>query len=406
MNEIPQGKLRRSAIGSKTAARVGGKLIGFYAKRPFLSDTEKNRAKEQMEEESAAIVFEALSLLKGTAIKIAQMLSFEMDLLPESVCRELKKSYNQVPPMNQAMVRKAVANAFEDPPETLFRDFDTHALAAASLGQVHRAIAMDGTPLAVKVQYPGIGRSIKSDMQMVRQILRPLAEYDTILPVLDEIGQRLAEEIDYRQEADNIEWFGTRIPEKGFSIPDVKKELCTDTVLCMTFLEGLPLNEWLKSGPGRDAIDTVAQRLKDFFLHCFYDLHCIHADPNPGNFIIDEDLNVGIVDFGCVRHFEEAFVEKYRGLIKALISRDRDTHIRMLEEFDLIRGEVDSSSSDFIKEILARYGEWYGKLVEGPVFDFGANPDFMKEAKDISQNLKKIRRHIKLNANFVYLDRT
>lgn len=406
MNEIPQGKLRRSTIGGKTAARVGGKLIGFYAKRPFLSEDNKHRAREQMEEESAAIVFETLSLLKGTAIKIGQMLSFEMDMLPEPICKELSKSYNQIPPMNQALVLKMIRNAFNSPVENVFKSFETQAFAAASLGQVHRAEALDGTPLAVKVQYPGIGASVKSDMQMVGQILRPLSDYYTILPVLEEIEQRLSEEIDYNKEADNIDWFADRMPENGFFIPDVIKDLSTDTVLSMTFLEGLPLNEWLKTGPDQDAIDTVAQRLNDWFKYCFYDLHCIHADPNPGNFIIDDDLNLGIVDFGCVRHFEAAFVEKYRNLIKALIAGDRDAHMGMLREFDLINDDVDSSSSVLLNEILSRFGDWYGKLLAKPVFDFGANSDFMKEAKAISHDFKKIRRYVKLNPNFVYLDRT
>ncbi|MGD9160365.1 MAG: AarF/ABC1/UbiB kinase family protein [Desulfobacteraceae bacterium] len=406
MDEIPQGKLRRSVIGSKTAVQVGGKLIGYYAKRPFLSDAGKDRAREQMEEESAAIVFQALSLLKGTAVKIAQMLSVEMDIFPESICRELAKSYNQVPPMNQVMVLKTVGNAFNSPLETNYKSFDTQAFAAASLGQVHRAIDENGILLAVKVQYPGIGKSIKDDMQMVRQVLRPLSEYDIILPVLEEIEQRLEEEIDYIQEADNIEWFGERMPENGFCIPEVKKELSTDTVLSMTLLEGLPLNEWLKSSPDQEARDTVAQRLYDWFLYCFYDLNCIHADPNPGNFIIDDNLNVGIVDFGCVRHFEPEFVEKYRALIRALSKKDRDIHMRMFKEFDLFKGEPEPSLENHLNEILKSFSDWYGQLVAGPVFDFGANPDFMKGAKAVSQNIYKIRQHMKLNPNFVYLDRT
>ncbi len=406
MNEIPQGKLRRSAIGSKTAFKVGGKLLGYYAKRPFLSDSGKYLAKKQMEEESAAILFNALSMLKGTAVKIAQMLSFELDIIPESICKELTKSYNKLPPMNQAMVRKTVANAFLQPLETVFKSFDTRAFAAASLGQVHSAVTGDNTPLAVKVQYPGIAKSISADMQLVGQILRPLAEYDMILPALEEIEQRLAEEIDYRQEAENIEWFAGRMPENGFYMPEVKKEFCTDTVLSMTLLKGLPLNEWLKTAPGQDARDTIAGRLHDFFLYCFYDLNCIHADPNPGNFIIDDDLNVGIVDFGCVRHFDPEFVEKYRQLIRALTNRDSDTHMRMFREFDLLKGELDPSSEEILRDTVSGFSDWYSQLVAEPVFDFGANPDFMKSAKAISQNIFKMRQHFKANANFVYLDRT
>lgn len=406
MNEIPQGKFRRSAIGSKTAVQVGGKLLGYYAKRPFLSDKGKDRAKKKMEEESAAIVFNALSILKGTAVKIAQMLSIEMDIFPDSVCRELAKSYNQLPPMNQALVRKTVGNAFHEAIDTVFKSFDTRAFAAASLGQVHRAVTGDNVPLAVKVQYPGIGKSIKADMQLLRNILRPMAEYDMILPALEEIEQRLAEEINYTQEVDNIKWFAGQVPEKGFYMPEVKKEFCTDTVLSMTLLKGVPLNDWLKTDPSRDARDTIARRLHDFFLHCFYELNCIHADPNPGNFLIDKDLNVGVVDFGCVRHFDPEFVAKYRRLIRALSKKDSNTHMHMFREFDLLKGELDPSSEKILKETVSSFSDWYGQLVAEPVFDFSANPNFMKSAKAISQNIFKMRQHFKANANFVYLDRT
>ncbi len=406
MDDIPRGRFKRSVVGSKTAARVGGKLLGYYAKRPFLSDEKKHRAKEQMEEESAAIVFQALSLLKGTAVKIAQMLSVEMDIFPESVCRELAKSYNQVPPMNQVMVKKTAGNAFNRPVEDVFKSFDTRAFAAASLGQVHRAFDKKGNPLAVKLQYPGIARSIKDDMQIVRHVLRPLSEYDTILPVLHEIEERLSEEIDYRKEADNIAWFSERMPENGFCIPEVKNELSTCTVLTMSYLKGKPLNEWLKSSPDQKARDTVAQRMYDWFLYCFYELNCIHADPNPGNFIIDDDLNVGVVDFGCVRHFNPDFIRRYRKLIRALVTKDKDLHIRMFREFDMIKSEPDPSLSSILKEIVESFCGWYGQLEAEEIFDFGANPDFMKGAKAVSRDIYKIRRHMKLNPNFVYLDRT
>ncbi len=406
MAEIPKGKWRRSAIGGKTAAHVGGKLMGYYAKRPFLSDAGRSRARERMEEENAAIVFQGLSLLKGTAVKIAQMLSNEMDVFPPSVCRELAKSYNQVPPMNRAMVRKTVGNAFGSPLEKVFKSFDTQAFAAASLGQVHRAVAKDDTLLAVKVQYPGIGQTIRADMQMVRQMLRPMAEYNIILPALEEIEQRLAEEIDYGQEAAHVAWFGKRIPENGYGIPEVKKELCRDAVLSLTLMEGLPLNKWLKTEPAQDARDKVAQHLYDWFLYCFYDLHCIHADPNPGNFIIDDNLNVGIVDFGCVRRFESTFVEEYRALIRALLTKDREAHLRLFRKFDLIRGELDPDATAVLNSILLNFGEWFGQLFAGPIFDFGANPKFMQSAKAISQGIYKLRGHMKMNANFVFLDRT
>lgn len=404
--EIPQGKIHRGAIGGKTVAQVGGKVIGYYTKRPFLSQEKKARAKAALTRDSADILFKGLSLLKGTAVKVAQMLSFEMDLLPPAVCEALAKSYNQVPPMNPAMVRKAIFNAFGRPVETVFKTFDTKAFAAASLGQVHRACGPDGIELAVKIQYPGIAKTIDNDLKLVKNLLRPFVEYDLLLPALTEIEARLLEEVDYEKEASSSAWFKRHLKQQNIFIPRVDQNLSNETVLSAGFQAGLPLNEWLQKGPSQAARNQVAQKLNDLFMDCLYDLNRIHADPNPGNFIIAEDLSIGLVDFGCVKRFDAAFVDCYRQLVNAIVVQDDNRHMALLQQLGMIKKPLDPDTEKIVADIFNRFGHWLGRLFEKEYFDFDANSDFMKDGKAISQDVYKLRKHFEMNPDFVFLDRT
>lgn len=405
-NEIPQGKWRRSVTGSKTAAQVGGRIMKYYIQKPFLSEAGRIKARAELEGESAKILFKGLSLLKGTAIKIAQLLSLELDIFPAAVRKELEKSYNQVPAMNQALVRKAIQNAFGRPPEKVFLSFDARAFAAASLGQVHRATDRDGTDLAVKVQYPGIRNTISNDIQLIRNLSRPLAEYELIGPALNEIEARLLEEVDYQQEARHLLFFAKHLKMDRLLIPEVRPDTTASNVLSTTFLSGRPLNRWLQSNPGQKARDTVAQQLYDLFIKSLYDLNCFHADPNPGNFIIARDLTVGLVDFGCVKRLSSEFVRYYRQLPRAIVDRDREGHFQLFQKLKLIRPGIEPAVQEQFFQVMDRFGEWFGRLYREEVFDFKANNDFIRQGRALTHETLKLRRHMDMNPDFVFLDRT
>jgi predicted unusual protein kinase regulating ubiquinone biosynthesis (AarF/ABC1/UbiB family) len=185
-------------------------------------------------------MFKGLGLLKGTALKMAQQLSLDLDLLPEAVCRELVRSYHQVPPINRALVRQVIQKELGRPPEKKFAYFDANAFAAASPGQVHAAGDHGGTPLAVKIQYPGIAKSIDSDLGLLRQVLRPMIRSDQLLPILNEMAARLHEEVDYCKEAENQAYFGGHLDLQGVRIPFVHPDLSTATVPTTTRLPGRP----------------------------------------------------------------------------------------------------------------------------------------------------------------------
>jgi predicted unusual protein kinase regulating ubiquinone biosynthesis (AarF/ABC1/UbiB family) len=405
-DQIPQSKLKRSLAGGKAAAKVGGGVLKYMARRPFLSQKSRKEARRRLDEKSAQAIFNCLTLLKGTALKVAQLLSMELELFPPAVRRELQKSYNQVPPINRVLARKAVQNALGAPPEKIFHSFELTAFAAASLGQVHRARTPEGNELAVKIQYPGIQRTIKNDLQLLRGLLRPLSDYEVMAPALDEIEQRLLEETDYAQEARNMIFFAHNLNLEGVAVPAPWEPGCSDTILSAAYMEGLPLNHWLKTNPSQTERDQVAQCLNDIFLRGLYELHCIHADPNPGNFIIAEDLTLGLIDFGCMKYFNQEFVRLYRQLPRIIIEGERDEYFEILRALKFTQSGLDKKVEDDLFKVAYGFGQWLGEIYSTERFDFSKDKEFIAAGKEHMHAMYKHRGHLSVNPQIIFLNRT
>ncbi len=404
--KLPTGKVSRALSGGRTAAKVGGQVLTYYAKRPFLSSNSRRLAQERVAQQGAQTLFQGMSLLRGTALKMAQHLSLEMDLLPEAACRELAKAYHQVPPINRALVRKVVHEALGQPPEAIFKRFDLEAFAAASLGQVHYAVSPQDETLAVKIQYPGIARTIDSDVSLLRQLLRPMVQSDQLMPTLNEVAQRLREEVDYLQEAEHLRYFADHLNMEGIQIPRVSTALTAPTVLSTTLMPGKPLDLWLRDDPGQKAKDQVARKLNEFVIKGLYELNVIHADPNPGNFIIADDLTIGLVDFGCIKRLDPGFVAQYRELARTAAHHQDDAHFEQMMAMGLVPTDIAGPAKEEVRTITNAAGRWYGRLYAEACFDFGARPTFMAEGKAVMRRFHHLRRHLRVNPEFIFLDRT
>jgi len=376
------------------------------AEKPFLDRQRQKAAKQKAQREGAHILFQGLSLLRGTALKIAQQLSFEIDIFPEEVRRELEKSYHQVPPLNRALIRKVIINALGESPERLFASFESEAFAAASLGQVHRARTQEGHNLAIKIQYPGIDRTIASDIRLIKNLLRPADDYHLYRSVLDEIEARLLEEIDYHRESQHVGYFRENLKLPDVKIPEVYQDYSSGNILSQTYLKGLPLDAWIKTNPSQKARDSVAATLNQIFFTGLYELHTIHADPNPGNFIVADNLSVGLVDFGCVKRLSPEFVEHYRQLPATAVNPDKERYFDLLTAFDMIRSKLDDQTKQQFFETIVTFSKWFEKLFVEAFFDFGANPGFFAEGRQHLDKIYRLRKHVDMNHNFVFLDRT
>lgn len=404
--DTPRGSLARGLVGGKTAARMGGAYLKYAMGNPFLPEDERAGARQRMSDESMDALFEGLCRLKGVALKMAQTLSLEMDLFPEHVRRHLERAYNEVLPMNRALTRKVLTNAYGRAPETVFRTFESTAFAAASLGQVHRAQGPGGEMLALKIQYPGIRETIHSDMRLIKAMLRPIAEYEAMRPVFSEIEQRFLEETDYLLEAKNAAFFETHLGMEDIRVPHVHEDMCTEQVLCLSLLDGRPLNVWLRENNDRRARDTVAQHLQDLFIRSLYDLHNIHADPHPGNFLVLDDGRTGLVDFGCVKRLDAEFVEFYRQLLTGFILEDSEVCMSVMRRLGTIPENMDNILEQEVRKTFIRYGKWLKRLFSVEKFDFGCEKNFIMEGKAISMSMKHVWRKLRLHPDFVFLDRT
>jgi predicted unusual protein kinase regulating ubiquinone biosynthesis (AarF/ABC1/UbiB family) len=403
VRQVPEGVLNRARIAGTTAVRIGLSELGHRAKRPFLSGEKNNTARLMLEEKQARLIFDTLSQLRGTALKVAQMLSMELELLPNTYRLELEKAYHQVPPLNRVLVRKVLIEEFGQPPEILFAKFDSQAFAAASLGQVHAATTHSGHQVAVKIQYPGIHVAIDSDLALMRQLARALPNTEIILQSLEEVKARLHEEVDYQLEAANTIWFGRRLAQGMLKIPQVIHELSSTRVLTTSLAKGKHLDDWLATDPDQAARDRVAQVLYDFFMHATMTLGRIHADPNPGNTLYGEDGSITLLDFGCVKQMSSGFIKTLPGILKAYQAEDMSA---LFDGYERLGMNFRDQKKKLYDEILLPFGRWLVEPLQKAYFDFAENDDYTARGFVLIQALQNIKGLNRLADDFIFFDRT
>jgi predicted unusual protein kinase regulating ubiquinone biosynthesis (AarF/ABC1/UbiB family) len=381
MSAPPTGKLARGGVAGLALAQAGVARIGRQARRITLGAEAQAGAQQKFEEDLGRIMFRALNQLKGTALKVSQLLSAHADFLPQAVREELAKGNYQVTPLNRALVHKVFRSEFGQAPEQLFASFDAQACAAASLGQVHYASLADGTGVAVKVQYPGIGTSINSDLRMLRSMLETLGPASGMMPpaalvdqMMIEVAHKLGEELDYEHEAAQLGWFRERVTLPGIVIPRPYPEQSSRRVLTMERLDGLHLDQWLATNPDQGARDRAGQLLMDWFFHSLFELGRVHADPHPGNFLFMPDGRLGVLDFGCTQTISPGFLEILARTWSALLHGGSMQEIRLAYvELGVISASL--GQEQFERELLPAMlpiVHWQLEPFRASPFDFAA----------------------------------
>jgi predicted unusual protein kinase regulating ubiquinone biosynthesis (AarF/ABC1/UbiB family) len=399
--EVPKGKIKRSSIIGATSARAGIKKLGYLSKKPFLSDEKCRKFKDKNNEDIAKIIFSALGTLKGAPLKLAQMMAMEIELLPEAYQKELSKCAYQVPSINRALIRKVIKQELGDWPEKIFKVFEAVPFAAASLGQVHRAVSHKGNELAVKVQYPGIAAGTKSDMDMLKAILKMTPYAKMMDGAIKEIEARIFEELDYENEANNTNYFRENLKLDNIIVPLVYENLTTETVLTTSRINGLHLDEWLNTNPAQERRNYYGQLLCDLFSNSIHQNMLIHADPNIGNYLFRDDGKLGLIDFGCVKKVDDNFIQNLKTLINSFNEIDLKKFKELYSKIGIFY-KPDVNEKEFHK-FISSWIEWVTRPIKSDFFDFASSGYFIEAKKYIPKIYSYIDR---FEGSMLYYGRT
>ena len=321
---------------------------------------------------NARRVTEQLAQLRGAAMKMGQLLSMDAgDLLPPELADILARLRADAHPMPEGQLRAVLDAEWGEGWQSRFIDFRFRPVAAASIGQVHRAVLLDGRELAVKVQYPGIARSIDSDVDNVATLLRlaRLLPGDLDLaPLLREAKRQLHEEADYEREGRCLAQFGARLADDPrFRVPDLHSELSTGCVLAMSFERGEAI-ETVEDAP-QALRDETAARLIDLALRELFEFNLMQTDPNPGNYRWDRsDERIVLLDFGATRRFAPATVEAARDVAAAALRGSGEDATDAIGRLAAADGRLSAANLDAALRIFALVS---APLRAGGVYDFG-----------------------------------
>jgi predicted unusual protein kinase regulating ubiquinone biosynthesis (AarF/ABC1/UbiB family) len=366
-------------LGAAGAGAVGRSSLGEL--RKLGAGPERRAAIDaEVRETNAERIAEVLAELRGPLLKVGQILSQQAHTLPEPYVRRLARLQRSAPPMHGTLARLRLRDELGRPPEEVFERFEREPFAAASLGQVHRARLASGEELAVKIQYPGIERSIEADFQVLERLLGLAgwsASHPELAPVLEEVRRHLDEETDYVREADALEEMARGLAgDERFRVPRVHRRLSTRKVLTMERLEGMHADELLRSGASQEERDRLATRLLELFFFQTMRLGFFQADPHPGNFLFLEDGTIGLLDFGCTKRLDRAFVDAHQHLYRIPVE-DVSALTEAYERFGLL----DPASDRYEKQLellLLMQRLDAGRYHENRPFDFG-DPALLRE---------------------------
>jgi predicted unusual protein kinase regulating ubiquinone biosynthesis (AarF/ABC1/UbiB family) len=402
VTDFPSSRFERSRIIAKTGLKVGTNYAQRYLKKKI---TGKEEDSGTFHQKNAEEVFKDFTKLRGTALKIAQGMSIDQGLLPEAFTEIMTQAQYQVPPINKALVRSIIKQELGGYPEQIFSSFSPDAIAAASIGQVHKAKLKDGRQAAVKIQYPNVRETINSDLSIAKVVAKQLVKKGSeIEPYFNEVKSTLLQETDYTHEGRQIQAFHDRFESDRFHIPDWIEDYSTERVLTMSYIEGRHLDKFLAENPTQDQRNHFGQLLWDFFHLQIEENDYVHADTHPGNFMFGYDGRLGIIDFGCVKKFPEEFFHDYLMLLPTHLSKDEEAIRDLYYRLDVLNPDSDNQKLEEEYFNFARnYGYTFAEPYEKDVFDFG-NKDYEKTIRHFTQEAP-LSNEPRGNKHFLYTTR-
>jgi predicted unusual protein kinase regulating ubiquinone biosynthesis (AarF/ABC1/UbiB family) len=405
---IPTSKIQRATKLVQTGAKVGVNYLKYYSEKMVNSDLNRDK----LNENNAEDIYDGLKSLKGSALKVAQMLSMDKSFLPQAYVEKFSLSQFSVPPLSAPLVLKTFKNNFGKSPYEIFDTFNANSVNAASIGQVHKA-EKNGKTLAVKIQYPGVANSISSDLALVKPIairMFNLQGKDSD-KYFKEVEDKLIEETNYLLELNQSQEV-VKACEKieNLVFPQYYPEYSSERIITMDWMTGIHLSEFTSINKNSEVANKIGQALWDFYMYQIHVLKKVHADPHPGNFLVNDNNQLIALDFGCMKKIPIDFYVPYFELIDKKVINNPKIFKEKLFELEILRNDDTKEEVEYFTTMFYDLMYLFTLPFQEEHFDF-SNPDFFGDIAKLGERFAKDSNIRKMNGNrgskhFIYMNRT
>ncbi len=408
LDNIPTGKIERASKLVKTGVKIGGNYVKYYSKKLVNPEIDRN----ELDENNAGDIYDGLKSLKGSALKVAQMLSMEKNLLPNAYVEKFSLSQFSVPPLSAPLVRKTFKKYLGKYPEDIFDTFERDSINAASIGQVHKA-TRGGKELAVKIQYPGVAKSISSDLALVKPIATRMFNIKgkDSDKYFKEVEHKLIEETNYILEVEQSKEITEACRHiENLTFPNYYEDLSSEKIITMDWMHGLHLSEFAKTDFSEETGNKLGQTLWDFYMFQIHGLRKVHADPHPGNFLISDEEVLIAIDFGCIKAVPDEFYVPYFELAQKENITNDAIFMEKLHQLEILNATDSKEEIKFFTAIFKEMLTLFTAPFNEERFDFGAD-EFWSKIAALSERFSKDEQLRKMNGNrgskhFLYMNRT
>ena len=405
---IPTSKIERASKLVQTGAKVGVNYLKYYGEKMVNSDL----TRDKLNENNAEDIYDGLKSLKGSALKVAQMLSMDKSFLPQAYVEKFSLSQFSVPPLSAPLVLKTFKNNLGKTPYEIFDEFNPNSVNAASIGQVHIAVK-NGKKLAVKIQYPSVANSISSDLALVKPIairMFNLQGKDSD-KYFKEVEDKLIEETNYLlelQQSQEVVAACKKIEHLAF--PEYYPEFSSEKIITMDWMTGIHLSEFTAKNENQKLGNQLGQALWDFYMYQIHILKKVHADPHPGNFLVNDNNQLVALDFGCMKKIPDDFYIPYFELVNPKILDNPQLFNKKLFELEILRPDDSAEEIIYFTQMFYDLLSLFTQPFQGETFDF-SDAEFFGNIAQLGERFSKDTNLKKMNGNrgskhFIYMNRT
>jgi predicted unusual protein kinase regulating ubiquinone biosynthesis (AarF/ABC1/UbiB family) len=405
---IPTSKIERASKLVQTGAKVGVNYLKYYGEKMVNSDL----TRDKLNENNAEDIYDGLKSLKGSALKVAQMLSMDKSFLPQAYVEKFSLSQFSVPPLSAPLVLKTFKTNLGKTPYEIFDEFNPNSVNAASIGQVHIAVK-NGKKLAVKIQYPGVANSISSDLALVKPIairMFNLQGKDSD-KYFKEVEDKLIEETNYLLELQQSQEVVAACKKiKHLVFPEYYPEFSSEKIITMDWMTGIHLSEFTSKNENHELGNQLGQALWDFYMYQIHILKKVHADPHPGNFLVNDNNQLVALDFGCMKKIPNDFYIPYFELVNPKILDNPQLFNEKLFELEILRTDDSPEEIVYFTQMFYDLLSLFTQPFQGDTFDF-SDTEFFGNIAQLGERFSKDTNLKKMNGNrgskhFIYMNRT